>query len=126
MKSPPFGQANQTARGHPPKDGEFVTLRAPINSTCQKRARVRRGKIRIGRPWTGEDSSIALKAAKILPDARIKARRMEGKAEAEALGGAARLEDLHLGSCRKMDAEAALQKARKMKAEALGVRKCTA
>lgn len=72
------------------------------------------------------DSSIALKAAKILPDARIKARRMEGKAEAEALGGAARLEDLHLGSCRKMDAEAALQKARKMKAEALGVRKCTA
>ena len=102
----------------------------------------------------------AIKAAEILPDARLKARRMEGhahelKAEAEALKGAARLEDLHvwqmektrttkkgtqsylywmaswredgkvrnvhLGSCRKVDAEAALQKARKMKIEILGV-----
>ena len=102
----------------------------------------------------------AIKAAEILPDARVKARRMEGhahelKAEAEALKGAARLEDLHvwqmektrttkkgtqsylywmaswreggkvrnvhLGSCRKMDAETARQKARKMKIEILGV-----
>jgi len=93
-------------------------------------------------------------------DARREARRMEGradelKAEAEALEGAASLEDLtlwqmekakttkkgskiylywmaswregskirnvHLGSCKKVDHEAALQKARKMKAEALGI-----
>jgi regulator of replication initiation timing len=97
-----------------------------------------------------------MKAAKILPDARRKARRMEGhahelKAEAEALKRAARLEDInlwqmakekttkkgdqtylywmaswregtkvrnvHLGSCRKVDHETALQKAREMKAE---------
>ena len=102
----------------------------------------------------------AIKAAEILPDARVKARRMEGhahelKAEAEALKGAARLEDLHvwqmektrttkkgtqsylywmaswreggkvrnvhLGSCRKVDHDTALQKARKMKIEILGV-----
>jgi len=95
-------------------------------------------------------------------DARREARRMEGradelKAEAEALEGAARLEDLtlwqmekakttkkgsktylywmaswreggkvrnvHLGSCKKVDHETALQKARKMKAEALGLSK---
>jgi len=106
------------------------------------------------------DASIALKAAEILPDAREEARRMEGradelKAEAEALKGAARLEDLHLwqmektkstkkgtqsylywmaswreggkvrhvhlGSCRKVDRETALQKARKVKADALGL-----
>lgn len=106
------------------------------------------------------DSSIAMKAAKILPDARREARRMEGRADelkavAEDLKGAARLEDLtlwqmekakttkkgskiylywmaswregskirnvHLGSCKKVDHEAALQKARKMKAEALGI-----
>ena len=106
------------------------------------------------------DASIAMKAAEILPDARREARRMEGradelKAEAEALKGAARLEDLtlwqmekakttkkgsrsyfywmaswregdkvrnvHLGSCRKVDHETALQKARKMKTEALGI-----
>jgi len=103
-------------------------------------------------------TSMAMKAAEILPDARREARRMEGradelKAEAEALKGAARLEDLtlwqmekakttkkrsktylywmaswreggkvrnvHLGSCRKVDHEIALQKARKIKAEAL-------
>ena len=101
-----------------------------------------------------------MKAAEILPDARREARRMEGradelKAEAEALKGAARREDLtlwqmekvkttkkgtqsyfywmaswreggkvrnvHLGSCKKVDHEAALQKARKMKAGALGL-----
>jgi len=95
-------------------------------------------------------------------DARREARRMEGradelKAEAEALEGAASLEDLtlwqmeqakttkkgsktylywmaswreggkvrnvHLGSCKKVDHETALQKARKMKAEALGLSK---
>ena len=104
------------------------------------------------------DARAAMKAAEILPDARREARRMEGradelKAEAEALKGAARLEDLtlwqmekakttkkrsktylywmaswreggkvrnvHLGSCRKVDHEIALQKARKIKAEAL-------
>ena len=47
------------------------------------------------------DASIAMKAAEILPDARREARRMEGradelKAEAEALKGAARLEDLQV------------------------------
>ncbi len=102
----------------------------------------------------------AMKAAKILPDARLKARELAGhadelKAEAEDLKGAARLEDLtlwqmektkttkkgsktylywmaswreggkvrnvHLGSCRKVDHETALQKARKLKAEALGI-----
>ena len=106
------------------------------------------------------DARAAMKAAEILPDARREARRMEGradelKAEAEALKGAARLEDLtlwqmekakttkkrsktylywmaswregekvrhvHLGSCRKVDRETALQKARKLKAEALGL-----
>ena len=102
----------------------------------------------------------AMKAAKTLPDARKKARTLEGQAdslqaEAEALKGAARLEDLsvwvmekakttkkgsktygywmaswregykvrnvHLGSCAKMDQDVAIQKARKMKAEALGI-----
>jgi len=52
------------------------------------------------------DASIAMKAAKILPDARKKARELEGKAdelkaEAEALEGAARLEDLHLWQMEK-------------------------
>ena len=107
------------------------------------------------------DARAAMKAAEILPDARREARRMEGradelKAEAEALEGAARLEDLHLwqmekekttkqgsktyfywmaswregskvrnvhlGSCKKVDHEAALQKARKMKAESLAIK----
>ena len=106
------------------------------------------------------DARAAIKAAEILPDARRKARRMEGhahelKAEAEALKRAARLEDInlwqmakekttkkgdqtylywmaswreggkvrnvHLGSCKKVDHETALQKARKMKREALGL-----
>ena len=106
------------------------------------------------------DAKTAMKAAKILPDARLKARELAGhadelKAEAEDLKGAARLEDLHLwkmekvkttkkgsqsyfywmaswreggkvrhvhlGSCRKVDHETALQKARKLKAEALGI-----
>ena len=101
-----------------------------------------------------------MKAAKILPDARLKARELEGKADelkvvAEDLKGAARLEDLtlwqmektkstkkgsqsyfywmaswregskvrnvHLGSCKKVDHEAALQKAKAMKAAALGI-----
>ena len=64
------------------------------------------------------------------------------KAKAEALKGAARLEDLsvwimektkntkkgsrtrnmHLGSCARMDADAALQNTRAMKAEALGIK----
>mgnify|MGYP000992864307 CR=1 FL=1 len=44
------------------------------------------------------DASIAMRAAEILPGARVEARRMEGradelKAEAEALKGAARRED---------------------------------
>jgi len=107
------------------------------------------------------DARAAMKAAEILPDARREARRMEGranelKAEAEALKGAARLEDLtlwqmekekntkqgsktyfywmaswreglkvrnvHLGSCKKLDGEAALQKARRMKREALAIK----
>lgn len=106
------------------------------------------------------DASIALKAAEVLPDARPRARELTShadmlKANAEALKGAARLEDLHLwqmekikttkkgtrsyfywmaswreggkvrhvhlGSCKKMDPETALQKARKVKAEALGL-----
>ena len=106
------------------------------------------------------DASIALKAAEVLPDARPRARELTShadmlKAEAEALKGAARLEDLnlwqmekskstkkgtrsyfywmaswreggkvrhvHLGSCKKMDHETALQKARKMKRGALGL-----
>ena len=114
------------------------------------------------KPTQGRDARAAIKAAEILPDARLKARRMEGrahelKAEAEALKGAARLEDLHLwqmekskstkkgtrsyfywmaswreggkvrhvhlGSCRKVDRETALQKARKAKAGALGLSK---
>jgi hypothetical protein len=33
-----------------------------------------------------------------------------------------KMRNVHLGSARKMDAEAALQKARKLKAEALGLR----
>jgi len=32
-----------------------------------------------------------------------------------------KVHNVHLGSCGKLDAEAALQKARKMKAEALGI-----
>jgi len=106
------------------------------------------------------DASMAMKAAEILPDAKGKALEMvsragELKAEAEALEGAARLEDLtlwqmekakttkkgsktylywmaswreggkvrnvHLGSCRKVDHVEALQKARKMKAKAIGI-----
>ena len=101
------------------------------------------------------DAKAAMKA-----DAMEKARALEGqadslKAEAEAMEGAARLEDLtlwqmakekttkkgdqtylywmaswreggkvrnvHLGSCKKVDHETALQKARKVKAEALGL-----
>ena len=108
------------------------------------------------------DASIALKAAEVLPDARPRARELTShadmlKAEAEALKGAARLEDLHLwqmektrttkkgtrsyfywmaswreggkvrhvhlGSCRKVDRETALQKARKVKAGALGIKR---
>ena len=104
------------------------------------------------------DARAAMKAAEILPDARVKAGALEGhahelKAEAEALKEAARLEDLHLwqmektrtnkkgsqsyfywmaswreggkvkhvhlGSCKKVDHETALQRARKIKAEAL-------
>ena len=107
------------------------------------------------------DARATMQAADILPDARREARRMEGradelKAEAEALKGAARLEDLtlwqmekakttkkrsktylywmaswregdkvrnvHLGSCRKVDYETALQKARRLKAEALAIK----
>ena len=106
------------------------------------------------------DASMAMKAAEILPYARLKALELAGhadelKAEAEALKETARLEDLHLwqmektkstkkgtqsylywmaswreggkvrhvhlGSCRKVDHETALQKARRMKAEALGL-----
>jgi len=106
------------------------------------------------------NASIAMKAVEILPGAREEARRLESqaeelKAEAAALEGAARLEDLHLwqmekskttkkgsktylywiaswregskvrnvylGSCKKVDHETALQKARKMKREALGL-----
>ena len=107
------------------------------------------------------DAKAAMKASKTLQDARKKARTLEGQAdslqaEAEALKGAARLEDLHiwqmdkvkttkkgrktygywmaswreddrvrnvhLGSCAKLDEETALQKARAMKAKALGVK----
>ncbi len=106
------------------------------------------------------DASIAMKAAEVLPDARMKAGELESqanklKAEAEAMEGAARLEDInlwqmakekttkkgdqtylywmaswreggkvrnvHLGSCNRVDHETALQKARKMKGEALGL-----
>ena len=101
------------------------------------------------------DAKAAMKA-----DAMEKARALEGqadslKAEAEAMEGAARLEDInlwqmekskstkkgtqsylywmaswreggkvrnvHLGSCKKVDHETALQKARKVKAGALGL-----
>ena len=53
------------------------------------------------------DASIALKAAEILPDARVKARELtshahELKAEAEALKVAARLEDLHIWQMEKV------------------------
>ncbi len=107
------------------------------------------------------DAKAAMKASKTLQDARKKARTLEGQAdslqaEAEALKGAARLEDLHiwqmdkvkttnkgsqtycywmaswregdrvrnvhLGSCARIDKETALQKAKVMKAEALGVK----
>ncbi len=106
------------------------------------------------------DARAAMQAAEVLPDARPRARELTShadmlKAEAVALKGAARLEDLHLwkmekvkttkkgsqsyfywmaswreggkvrhvhmGSCRKVDHETALQKARKLKAEALGI-----
>ena len=106
------------------------------------------------------DAKTAMRASRTLPEARKKARTLEGQAdslmaEAETLKGAARLEDLHvwqmqkvkttkkgskiygywmaswreggktrnihLGSCMKTDAEAAMQKARKMKTEALGI-----
>lgn len=102
----------------------------------------------------------AMKASRTLQEARKKARTLEDladclQAEAEALKGAARLEDLHLwqmqkakttkkgkttygywmaswregdkvrnvhiGSCQTLDEEAALQKARKIKAETLGL-----
>ena len=102
------------------------------------------------------DAKAAMKA-----DAMEKARALEGqadslKAEAEAMEGAARLEDInlwqmakekttkkgdqtylywmaswreggkvrnvHLGSCGKMDEEAARQKARSIKAEALSIK----
>jgi hypothetical protein len=108
------------------------------------------------------DARAAIKAAEILPDARGEARKLEQqakelKADAEALKGAARLEDLtlwqmekekttkkgdqtylywmaswreggkvrnvHLGSSKKVNHETALQKARKMKREALGLSK---
>ena len=89
----------------------------------------------------------AMKAAGVLPQAGHKARELQEeaerlRAEAEALKDRARLEDLsiwtmekvksskkgcrtrnvHLGSCARMDAEAALQKAKAMKAEALGIK----
>ena len=53
------------------------------------------------------DARAAMKAAEILPDARREARRMEGradelKAEAEALKGAARLEDLQVWEQKKV------------------------
>ena len=106
------------------------------------------------------DASMAMKAAEILPYARLKALELAGhadelKAEAEALKETARLEDLHLwqmektkstkkgsqsyfywmaswregskvrnvhlGSCKKVDHEAALQKAKAMKATARGI-----
>ena len=110
------------------------------------------------------DAKAMRKAVKSLPDVSHTVSELEGhadelKAEAEALRGAARLEDLHLwqmekvkttkkgsrtyhywmanwreggkvrnvhlGSCKKMDAEAAMQKARMLKAEALGIRSPT-
>ena len=89
----------------------------------------------------------AMKAAGVLPLAGHKARELQEeadrlRAEAEGLKDRARLEDLsiwtmekvknskkgsrkgdvHLGSCIKMDVDAALQKARVMKAEALGIK----
>ncbi len=106
------------------------------------------------------DAKTAMRASRTLPEARKKARTLEGQAdslmaEAETLKGAARLEDLsiwvmekaktttkgikthgywmaswregdrvrnvHLGSCAKVDREASKKKARKMKAEALGI-----
>ena len=106
------------------------------------------------------DAKTAMRVSKTLPEARGKACTLEGqadslKAEAEAMEGAARLEDInlwqmektrttkkgtqsylywmaswreggkvrnvHLGSCRKVDHDTALQKARKMKIEILGV-----
>jgi hypothetical protein len=95
------------------------------------------------------DAKTLQKATAHLPAAREKAQRLQAEAvaaltEAEALKHQARLEDLkgsktytywmaywregdktrnvHLGSTKKMDAEAARQKARRMKAEALGMR----
>lgn len=101
-----------------------------------------------------------MKAAKVLPEAGERGLDLEGradllKAEAEALKGAARLEDLHLwqmekvkttkkgsrtyhywmanwreggkvrnvhlGSCERISQSEALQKARAIKAEALGL-----
>lgn len=125
-------------------------------TTASERMKALRGEAR----ELERDASIALKAAEVLPDARPRARELTShadmlKANAEALKGAARLEDLHLwqmekikttkkgtrsyfywmaswreggkvrhvhlGSCKKMDPETALQKARKVKAEALGL-----
>ena len=127
-------------------------------TTASERMKALRGEAR----ELERDASIALKAAEILPDARMKAGELESqanklKAEAEAMEGAARLEDLnlwqmekekttkkgtqtylywmaswreggkvrhvHLGSCRKVDRETALQKARKVKADALGIKR---
>ncbi len=101
-----------------------------------------------------------MKAAKVLPEAGERALHLEGRAdelktEAEALKGAARLEDLtvwqmkkvkttkkgsrtyhywmanwreggkirnvHLGRCERMSQSEALQKARAIKAKALGL-----
>jgi len=104
---------------------------------------------------------IASKAARVVPEARSEASRLQGEAdstlaEALSLKDAARLEDLHLwrmekirdsrkgtkkyeywmaswregskvrnvhlGSCKKLDHQAALQKARQAKVEALGIK----
>ena len=121
-------------------------------------------KAKVVRKEAGElarDAKAMMKAAKVLPDVSHKARELEGqadvlKAEAEALKGAARLEDLHLwqmekvkttkkgsrtyhywmanwreggkvrnvhlGSCERISQSEALQKARKLKAEALAIK----
>ncbi|OPY56812.1 MAG: hypothetical protein A4E49_00156 [Methanosaeta sp. PtaU1.Bin112] len=125
-------------------------------TTTSERMKALRGEAR----ELERDASMAMGAAEILPDARQKAFELTShsdmlKAEAEAMEGAARLEDLHLwqmekskttkkgtqsylywmaswreggkvrhvhlGSCRNVDHETALQKARKVKADALGL-----
>jgi hypothetical protein len=107
------------------------------------------------------NAKATMKAAKTLPKASQKARKLQDEAdkalaESDALKDLARLEDLnlwvmekvkttkkgsrtyaywmaswreggktqnvHIGSCAKMNAQAALQKARKMKAEALAIK----